>query len=350
MASLYYRGNAIWITYKNGAGKWGQKSTGYRKDNPGERRQAERLCVQQTAKERLARPVNGSANWEWVNAWMDSRWRGETLKRYKDYWHTLELWLTELGLAGPANVQREHCLEYITWRKERSAKSRKKGAVSVNTCKLELKVFAQILEEALRPGYCQTNVARKLGIATEEAPDKRAWTDKELETVDAELAKPKHRFGWLRVTYLLGRYQAARLRSCELPLSCVDLENQRLFYPNPKGGKAKAFSQPIDKRLFPELEKIVKHRQAAGATTLCDLPASKDQLISLEWRKFLDGLGIHGVSHHDLRRTWITKAALSGKISEALACQFSNHSSLAVHRIYQAFTTDDMAAMLDRLN
>jgi integrase len=66
------------------------------------------------------------------------------------------------------------------------------------------------------------------------------------------------------------------------------------------------------------------------------------------WREFLDELGISDVSHHDLRRTWITRAALAG-IPESVAQKFSNHARQTVHRIYQAFTTDDVAGMLERL-
>jgi len=101
------------------------------------------------------------------------------------------------------------------------------------------------------------------------------------------------------------------------------------------------------------LREIVEHRKASGKKTLSDIPTgakgSKQKPPSVQWREYLDSLGIFDVSHHDLRRTWVTKAALAG-IPEAIACRFSNHSSLTVHRIYQRFTTSDVAAMLARLH
>jgi integrase len=106
----------------------------------------------------------------------------------------------------------------------------------------------------------------------------------------------------------------------------------------------KAYTQPIDARLLPTLKEIVTHRRRNKCKTLCDLP----ELPSVEWRKFLDEMGIKGVSHHSLRVTWITKAALAG-IPESVAQAFSNHDSTAVHRIYQKFTTDNIAKMLERL-
>jgi hypothetical protein len=69
---------------------------------------------------------------------------------------------------------------------------------------------------------------------------------------------------------------------------------------------------------------------------------------SLGWRRFLDGLGFRHLSHHGLRASWITKAALSG-IPEAAAKRFVNHGSSAVHAIYQKITAGDLAPMLERL-
>jgi len=109
-----------------------------------------------------------------------------------------------------------------------------------------------------------------------------------------------------------------------------------------KGGKA--FSQPIVDGLKPVLADIVEHRQTHGQKTLADLP----QLPSLEWRKFLDSLGLRHLSHHGLRASWVSRAAMAG-IPEAVAQRFSNHSSTAVHRVYLKLSTGDMADMLKRL-
>jgi hypothetical protein len=38
MASLYNRGNVIWMCFRDEDGKWCNRSTGYRKSSPGERR------------------------------------------------------------------------------------------------------------------------------------------------------------------------------------------------------------------------------------------------------------------------------------------------------------------------
>lgn len=335
----------MWMSYRVN-GKWIDRSTGYSAKNPIERKDAEKLRRQFELNERLEAPITAAGGWEWVDTWMSQRWNGGTGYQYRKNWRKIQEWITEKKLVNPTSVTREHCLGYKTWRVAQGVKE--------NTAILEAKFLGQIMEEAVEQKRCAKNPARKLGLKREPVEGKRAWTDEELATVDTELKKTDP-YGWMRATYLLGRYQAARIGSCEVLLRHIDLNRQvpTVHFAKPKGGRGKAYTQPIDPRLLPDLRAIVEHRQKIGAATLCDLPhferAKKKSdghgPSSLEWRAFLDGLGIHGVSHHDLRRTWITEAAIS-RVPEALACKFSNHSSTAVHRIYQAFTTDDMAAMV----
>jgi Phage integrase SAM-like domain len=341
MASIYKRGDIYWIAFRNATGKRILKSTGLRHSNPAERVNVKRLCAEMTLQEQLQSPATAAAaNWDWVEAWMATKWgtQTSTLSIYRSRWRRLAEWLLAIDVPGPVNLTREHCLAYVEWRIGHS--------VSRNTAVLDLKLMHQVLGEAVRRGYIKTNPAEKLGLKHGPAVrEKRAWTDKELATVDSEL-KERDRFGWMRVTFLLGRYQAARLRQCAATLDDIHLEWQppTIYYPAPKGGEAKAYSQPIDKRLLTDLSEIVNHRRSIGATTLCDIPFD----ASVQWRQFLDELRITGVSHHSLRATWVTKAALSG-IPESVAQRFSNHSSNTVHRIYQRFTSADMATMLERL-
>jgi hypothetical protein len=243
---------------------------------------------------------------------------------------------------------REHCLGYPA--------HRAKTGTSVNTSALELKLLAQVMDEAIARGYADKNACRNLRLARTPPKEKQPFSDEQLSKLDeifaagaweykvGEKAISVERYGWQHVTYLLGRYQAARLMSARVPLDCIDLERARLRYPAEivKGGKA--YSQPIDERLLPELREIVARRRAAGEATLCDPP----QLASLYWRKFLDSLGMTGVSHHSLRVRWVTEAARAG-IPEAVAMRFSNHSSSDVHRIYLRVSQDDVAGFLKRL-
>jgi hypothetical protein len=87
------------------------------------------------------------------------------------------------------------------------------------------------------------------------------------------------------------------------------------------------------------LRAIVIMRQSQGAATLCDVP-----VVALEWRRFLDSLGLPELSHHGLRATYITRAALAG-VPMSLVMKFVNHASTEVHRIYQVIGVDDLRSI-----
>jgi len=347
MASLYTRGDSIWVKYKSPDGIWKRKPTGYRKSNLGDQKQAAKLREALTRRERTQAPVRAS-DWIWATAWLEQRWQGLTVRRHRASWRQLERYLQEIGCRGPANLTREHCLGY--------AAHRAKKGTSANTSALELKLLAQVMDEALTRGYAKKNPCRNLRLARTPVKEKQPFSDEQLSRLDEVFAAGAHeyqlsghafrveRYGWEHVTYLLGRYQAARLMSARVPLDCLDLEAARIHYPAAivKGGKA--YSQPINGRLLPELRAIVARRRAGGATTLCEPP----ELASLCWRQFLDSLGMTNVSHHSLRVRWVSEAARAG-IPEAAAMRFSNHSSSDVHRIYLRISQDDMAGLLKRL-
>lgn len=347
MASIYARGDSLWIKYKSPDRVWKRKPTGYRNSNPGDRKQAAKLRDALTRRERTQAPVRAS-DWDWVTAWIEQRWQQLTLVRHRASWRRISRYLAEAGCRGPANLTREHCLGYPA--------HRAKTGTSVNTSALELKLLAQVMDESIVRGYAEKNPCRNLRLARTPAKEKQPFSDEQLSKLDEIFAAGTHeyelsghafkveRYGWEHVTYLLGRYQAARLMSARVPLDCIDLEAARIHYPAAivKGGKA--YSQPIDGRLLPDLREIVARRRAAGETTLCEPP----ELASLCWRQLLDALGMTNVSHHSLRARWVTEAAKAG-IPEAVAMRFSNHSSSDVHRIYLRVTQDDVADQLRKL-
>jgi integrase len=148
----------------------------------------------------------------------------------------------------------------------------------------------------------------------------------------------------MHVTFLMGLYQAVRLRQSEIPLSRIDFRRRIIDYPSDKVKGGKGYSQPIDPAFYPMLQELVAHRQSIGKSMLCEIPI----LPSVEWRRFLDELGLKHLVHHGLRATWITRAALAG-VPESLAKRFVNHASSQVHAIYQKITATDLMPMLDAL-
>jgi integrase len=339
MASTYKRTDSpyIWIRYKDAGGKWKSANTGYRQDNIGDRKQAEQLAKRKSLEEMSNKPVRISSHrWEdWVMPWIDERWGNRTNRTallYTNYFWRWKQYFEDIEITHPATLRREHVTGYLEWRKKRGGER--------NTAIHEIKFLGTLMDEAINRGYATTNPARKLHIKKTAPAEKVPWSEFEVEQVGTALDE-RDKFNWMHVTFLMGLYQAARLRQSEIPLSCIDFRRRIIAYPAAKVKGGKAYSQPIDPRFFPILQELVAQRQATSPL-LCEIPL----LASVEWRRFLDELGLKHLCHHGLRATWITRAALAG-IPESLAKRFVNHASSQVHAIYQKITARDLMPMLD---
>lgn len=342
MASTYTRKNSafIWVRFKDERGKWKGKATGYRHDNLGDKRQAELLARKLTDEERSRRPEMQSEHWSaWVLEWLNVTYAGRdnnTLTVYRRHWRHVESWLDANQVGTPSQLRYSHLSDYRDDRLE--------DGMSINTIIQEVKVLGIIMQEAVRREWATANPTVRLGWKRVRAKEKTPWTDEEFQRACHELEKNGPE--WMLVTLLLGFYQAARLRQCAVPLSDINLAGSRITYKRAKGGDAKSFTQPLDRRIVPTLTRIVAGRRAAGHDTLCDIP----QIPSVHWRQFLLGLGYGHLCHHGLRVTWITRAAQSGKIAEPLARRFVNHGAGPVHLIYQKLDASDVAHVPDVLN
>jgi integrase len=342
MASTYRRADSpfIWIRYKSDSGVWKSANTGYRQDNLGDQKQAELLAKRKSLEEMANKPVQGASHrWQdWGVPWIEARWgnrSNRTPKMYTNYfWRWLE-YFKEIDVTQPVALRREHVINYIEWRKKHGG--------GRNTAIHEIKFLGMLMDEAISRGYASANPARRLHLEKSAPVEKVAWSDFEVDRVGVALAE-RSKFGWMHVTFLMGLYQAVRLREAQIPLSRIDFQRRIIDYPSDKVKGGKGYSQPIDPAFFPILQELVAHRQFMGESHLCEIPI----LPSVEWRRFLDELGLQHLVHHGLRATWITRAALAG-VPESLAKRFVNHASSQVHAIYQKITAADLMPMLDAL-
>lgn len=340
MASIYRRKDSpfLWISYKDATGKWKSANTGYRQDNIGDRKQAEMVAKRKSLEEMENKPLNVATHrWEdWVVPWITATWGNRTNRTPKKYTNNFWRWLKyfkENGITQPSALRREHIMNYLAWREKRGGQR--------NTAIDEIKWLGQLMDEAISRGYASTNPARKLHLAKAAAAEKVVWSAFGIDQVEKALSA-RDKFGWMHVTMLMGLHQALRLRQAEIPLSCIDFQRRLISYPGIKVKGGKAHSQPIDPDFYPILQELVEHRRALGKAMLCEIPV----LASVEWRRFLDELGLKHLMHHGLRATWITRAALAG-VPESLAKRFVNHASSQVHAIYQKITATDLMPMLD---
>jgi hypothetical protein len=150
---------------------------------------------------------------------------------------------------------------------------------------MEMKFFGQVLEETVHRGFIRTNCARKLGIQKIEQEHKNPWTDEEIQRVSAELTMTA-KFGWMHVTFLMGLYQAVRLRQSVVPIHFIDLDRGVINYPGKIVKGRKGFSQPIDPTFAPTLKAIMEHRRSIREQALCTLPENRGIYASLESTNF----------------------------------------------------------------
>jgi hypothetical protein len=333
MASIYVRRKSpyLWIRFKDEQSQWRDKATSYRKDNLGDMRQAKLFARAMTEKERRRRPITTAEAWnEWVDRWIYDTYAGEsksgTWTRYARGWRKLRAFLAEEHVAFARQLSYRHVEAYINWRRQTACK---------NTAIQELKLLSQIVKESCRR-FGGENPFVRMGLKREDVKDKEIWTDGEIAVVSAAIQNQPH---WLRCTFVLGLYQAARLR--QIPrLKDIDIERNRITYEMVKGGKSKRFTQPIDIRGKQALVGLIEERKREDpeAVWLCEVPL----LASVEWRKFLNTVKLRRLVHHGLRNTWITRACLGG-VPLGQAKRFVNHGSTAVHQIYWRLSADDIA-------
>jgi integrase len=341
MASTYLRKDSpfIWIRYKSADGKWKNANSGYRKDNPSDRRQAKLLAQEKSLQEatvRVQQPERSVFS-AWVPQWLEQRWgKGSalTLRKYRGWWDNLSKYLASVGASTPATVNRETVLNYVSYREGVGA--------SRNSVLGEVSFLGQVLNEAIKRDYCRSNVARNLGLSRTEQVHKTPWTAEQIDKAIAA-AEP---YSWIEAVLLLGKYQASRLAQAEVPLSAIDLKRGVIRWPSSVMKQGKSFVQSIDPEFLPALNRIVERRREQGKATLADLP--KDPSPSLHLRRFLDGIGLQGLSAHGLRVSWVTRAALSG-IPLAVTMQFTNHSDRLVHQVYTQILADDVNQFFSRL-
>jgi hypothetical protein len=211
MASTYSRKDSpfIWIRYRTPEGKWQGKNTGFRRDNPGDRKQAKNLAQKKSLEEMISKTARtgGSAWSEWVASWINSRWGdiqkpNTTAHLYGRYLHKWLRYFEEQGITTPALFHREHIDKYLIWRGVDGA--------GRNSAIHEIKFLAQVFDEAIARGFITTNPARKLRLKPDAPAEKSVWSDDEVALVQAALEECD-RYNWMHVSFLMGLHQAIRI-------------------------------------------------------------------------------------------------------------------------------------------
>lgn len=350
MASLYKRNNVWWIKYRASTGKIIQKSTGLLVSVPEQSRQARDILAQKTFDESKSSPIDRHERWPcWVRAFLESRYSNSasSLLRYTTAWRTISMFLDERGIKLPRQLTRDHCIEYIEWRKNPDA-SYGKYRAGHNTAHLEIKTLSMVMAEAVIRNYAPFNPCRELHIRRQRTRLKPELDQSDFDAIEAAIAvKPEPIRTFFQRSYLLARYHGCRLSETLLnPMESVTIAPDSLSGTitfRVKGGGEHTV------QLHPKLVPMFTDLRRLNITATYTRPASPAK----EWHNLLKKCGVKarkpGACFHSLRVTVATRLARSG-ISERKAMRYIGHASETVHRSYVRLRPEDVSDCADALD
>jgi integrase len=316
------------------SGLWVKKSTGLRIDNAADTRKAQRLAEKASVEEqRIGGPLSSPAFQAWVPGYIATHWQGtgDSKRRYGVAWQAIKAFLNEHGIIYPRQVRYAHGGAYIRWRLATEVHGRKVGH---NTALLEVKFLSQLINEAIRREFTESNPIARLGIARTAQKIKPELTDDDIAKIRAKLVDQPE---WMRTCFEIALYTGCRFSECSIPIENIDLTAGTIRLRDSKRGEndpRKHFTVPIHQGLAPTLERIA----ASGQKITCSLSADKNGRINTLFKS----AGVEA-SFHSLRVTFVTRCHRGG-LSEVEAKRLVNHSSSLIHRIYSRLNVEDVRA------
>jgi integrase len=211
-------------------------------------------------------------------------------------------------------------------------------AVGRNTAILELKTLAMTLSEAVRLGHAAANPLVSLKLRRDKPEKKPELTDQEIVEIRVALAEEPE---WMQRAFDIALHTGCRLRETRIPRGCIDLAENKITFPCPKGGEDRAFSVPMPSALRPLFEKI---RCGKEKFTL-DFPFQP----SRRWQQFFIKVKKPHLCFHCLRVTYVNRLRRAGVPREA-AMRLVNHASELIHSVYQREKVEDVAQWRDAVS
>jgi integrase len=229
-----------------------------------------------------------------------------------------------------------NAIEYIDWRT--SYKKRTGKTAGRNTAILELKTLAMIMGEAVRLGHAEANPLVSIKLRRDKAEKKPELTDKEIVEIRIALKQEPE---WMQRAFEIALHTGCRLRETRIPRGCIDLAENKITFPFPKGGEDRAFSVPMPSALRPMLEEF---RWGKEKFTV-DFPFQP----SRRWQQFFIKIKKPHLCFHCLRVTYVNRLRRAGVPREA-AMRLVNHASELIHGVYQREKVEDVAQWRDAVS
>ncbi len=337
MACLYKDSRSpYWqVQFTDATGKRRARSTGLRHDDERQTAEARILRANFETKE-LARGGSPEGDaWAWVPVFIQScSTNANTIRRYSKAWEWISLFLMNNTITHPRQVRFRHGQDFATFRSTYKKHSGK--VVGVNTARQEAKIFSLIMNRAVQMELAPGNPLVRMKLPKTEAPEKPEITPAEFAAIVPALNDEPE---WMRISFLIAMHTGCRLRETRLPLHCIDFERRVMTFPEPKGGRKRAYSRPLPEELIPVLQPL-----SSQAYTL-DFPFQP----SRRWQQFFIKMKMTHICFHCLRVTYISMLAREG-VPLSVAMKLVNHASETIHRIYQRLGVEDVRAYAQKLH
>jgi integrase len=353
MASLYERNGSpyLWLKFRDKHGEVQQMSTKCRTDRTADVRRARQMEAEKTLEELKHAPIRSRDGWGWVADFFSISYKKNpnTLERYSACWATLEIFLEHREIHGPAQFLRQHCFDYITWRKDPKGLEGKQRAVRKachNTALLDLKVMRIVMQEAVERNLAPGNPCLRLGIEREPRKLKPELADEHIELIRNKIPTAENPITrqMLETSFEISRYQGCRISETRVHVrNDVNLEARTITF-NAKGQKQ--FTTALHPKLIPLFEKL----RADGRAYTWDPAADYRQWASLQWHKFFKRIKLSTTllnsCFHSTRVTVVTRMARND-VPISKAKNYVGHASGFIHETYQRLTAQDVAGCTD---
>lgn len=339
MAYLYRKKRSpYWyVVYFDADGHERHRSTSFRADDPGDTAKAKALRAEKEAAEHHRSPDINGGNWDsWVTKYLEAHCQSpKTYERYIDAWKWLGLWLQTKKYHSPRVITYRNAIEFVDWRTSYKKKTGK--TVGRNTAILELKILAMIMGEAVRLGHANANPLVSIKLRRDKAEKKPELTDKEIVDIrEALKIEPE----WMQRAFEIALHTGCRLRETRIPRSCVNLVENKITFPTPKGGEDRAFSIPMPTALRPLMEAFLNKKEKFTV----EFPFQP----SRRWQQFFIKMKKTHLCFHCLRVTYVNRLRRAGVPQEA-AMRLVNHASELIHQVYQREKVEDVAQWRDKV-
>ena len=335
MASLYkIKRSPFWFLRHKEAktGKWVSHSTGLRHRDKVDNLKAQALVAEIAAQEaKRTFAVYHQSRWDWVLDWLPTHCENAgTLSRFRDSWGYILRFMDHKNIV-PTEFRPVHALEFIDWRINDAKQRDKRKKICKNTAIIDLKLASVIFRQAVMRELITVNPMQNLQLRKDAPAEKQELTDNEIQVCRDKLKECPQ---WMSDCFEIALNTGCRLRETAIPLSCVDMNNMTIMFPCPKGGRGRAFTRPMPDALVPIFTRKIRE----GAEYSVVFPGD----YSLRWFKFWrKKVKMSHLSFHCLRVTYVTRLARGG-VPLSGAMRLVNHSSSAVHRIYQKLGVEDV--------